>query len=354
MPTEMGPCRFSQYNVFMKNTARALCIRDLAFFSPNAATGYMELGPDFVRSAWQAVVIAGLMYDVRALLKVAAPDKDRALAVLDDQWQKLCKAFERGRQATWETLESVAQELAGIKLQVKPQAVPKVLLAGEIYVRFDDLCCGAMEDYYAKQGIMMKRPDVTEWLLYTDWLNLHRAASGMQGSGQAVSDMRSLSFLFRHWGKGMLSGDATAMAFARVRFKMWYETLIEQKARRILQRSGLLVTRQHGIDELVRHGAALLDPALEGEAILTIGTSLQLLDPSSDENYCGVVLVGPFNCMPSGVAESILKPHLRRKGIPFLMFQTDGNPIPSNLWSQMEVHAHRVSHVAETRQGRHT
>ena len=47
---------------------------------------------------------------------------------------------------------------------------------------------------------------------------------------------------------------------------------------------------------------------LTGEAILTVGAALhEILHP-----VCGIISIGPFGCMPSRVAESILSEKFTR------------------------------------------
>ncbi|MCX7591858.1 MAG: acyl-CoA dehydratase activase-related protein, partial [Kiritimatiellae bacterium] len=333
MPTANGPCRFGQYNVFMRKLVRNLRLEDVAMISPSAESGYRGLGAKFYLLAWHAVVAAALMYDIRALLKAAARDTPNALAIHEEQWQRILAALEHGISATWRAVRDAAKALRQVKLRMPARQVPRVLLTGEIYVRFDELCSGELEDYYAAQGIRVKRSDMPEWLYYTDWVLLHELA----GREAFPGDFFSPRALCRRIGAA-LRGDQTACKFVLQRGKLAFQQAVEQRMRRILGRSGLLVTEHHSVDEIVRLGARFLNPALRGEAILTVGAALKHLEHCPHENYCGLILIGPFNCMPTGVAEAILKPYLRRRGIPFLTFQTDGGPIPSNLRAQMEVH----------------
>ncbi|MGQ9661117.1 MAG: acyl-CoA dehydratase activase [Kiritimatiellia bacterium] len=346
MPTANGPCRFGQYNVFLRKLVRNLRLEDVALISLNAETGYRGLGAEFFLLAWHGVLAAGLMYDIRALLKAAARDVKSALAIHEEQWQGILKGLETGIMATWRALRRAAKELARIELRVPAHRVPRVLLTGEIYVRFDELCSDELEDFYARQGIMVKRSDTAEWVYYTDWLRLE------ENAGPYAYPRQFMGWnVFRRRLGAALRGDPNARKFVAVRAKLAFQQAVERRMRRVLSRSGLLVTGQHSVDEVVRLGAQFVNPALHGEAILTVGAALKHIEHSPDGNYCGLVLIGPFNCMPTGVGESILKPYLRHRGVPFLTFQTDGGPIPSNLRSQMEVHAYRVRRLASRRLG---
>ncbi|HOP41526.1 MAG TPA: hypothetical protein PLI53_10840, partial [Geobacteraceae bacterium] len=109
----------------------------------------------------------------------------------------------------------------------------------------------------------------------------------------------------------------------------------------------------HPVDmnHLMSKGAALLNPALTGEAILTISSAITEI---GDENH-GVISIGPFGCMPCRIAESILTYRLteekayfsRSRGkfwarhkdslhLPFLAIESDGTPFSQLVKTRLE------------------
>ncbi len=334
MPTTNGPCRFGQYNIYMKALVNMLGIEDVAVFSLSAANGYGGVGNRFLTSAWQGFVISDVMRDIRSVLNVLAEDKSDALRRFDEEWQKLLDAMDRGYTATWRALKKTAEALGGIKINGDPRKLPKVLLTGEIYVRSDELSRRGIEDAYADEGIMVKISDSTEWIYYTDWHYLNRIA----GNGHSWHDALTGKVFRKHLARAILRRDTTSRAFVRGRLKLWFEESVDKKARRILERSGLVPLTPHKIQDVVATGGFFIRPALTGEAILTAGSAKLVFEDHSTDNFCGVILIGPFNCMPTGVAESVVKPYARQQGIPYLTFETDGGPMPPNLRSQVEVH----------------
>jgi len=332
MPTASGPCRFGQYHMYMKQLVKSLELEDVAIMSPSAADSYGGLGWRFIRAALQCLVVSDLMRDIRSVLLVAAVDRRGALQVFDTEWKRLLDAMSRSYGETWRALAIVGRNLAAIPLARNPRELPRVLLTGEIYVRSDELSRRGIEDYYADEGIMVKIADSIEWVYYTDWHYLNR-----------LSDRNG--FPKRFLGTGIFlrhllqsPGNRTSRRFVKGRLKLAYERSVEVKARRILAPSGLLVTGSHPIDDVVRAGSDFVHPSLTGEAILTAGSTKLAFEHSPTENYCGTIFIGPFNCMPTGVAESVTKPYARKNGIPLLIFETDGGPMPPNFKSQMEVH----------------
>lgn len=334
MPTADGPCRFGQYNVYMKALVNMLGIEDVAVFSISAANGYGGVGVRFLMSAWQCFVISDVMRDIRSVLNVLAQDKPDALRRFDEEWQKLLKAMAQGYGATWRALKKAAVALSEIRIDGNPRELPKVLLTGEIYVRSDELSRRGIEDAYADEGIMVKIADSTEWVYYTDWHYLNR----ISGNGEAGHNALSRKAFKKHLALAMLRGNRTSRAFVRGRLKLWFERRVDSKIRRILARSGLVPLTPHDIEDIVGTGSFFMRPALAGEAILTAGSAKLAFEDHSSDNFCGIILIGPFNCMPTGVAESVMKPYARKHGIPYLTFETDGGPLPPNLRSQIEVH----------------
>jgi len=347
MPTANGPCRFGQYNVYIRMLIKMLKMEDVAVFSLTAENGYGGGGVGFVVSVWIGGVISSLMSDIRSVLKVAAADREDAMAVFEREWRRIIDAIPRGWFATWRALRRASRELAAVKLSRDPGSVPQVLLAGEIFVRCDELSCRGIEDMYAEEGIVLKTADPTEWVYYTDWQYLN-ALAGEQGY---PADFLGARFTRRQVKEALLRRDENCRKFLLGRAKLAFERWTERIIRRILGRSGLVVTRQHDIDHIVRRGAGFMSPALGGEAIVSVGSASEAMEHAPDENYCGVVFIGPFNCMPNGVAESLVKPYARRKGIPYLTFETDAGPIPPNTRSQMEVHMVRARRYGDLMSG---
>jgi hypothetical protein len=49
----------------------------------------------------------------------------------------------------------------------------------------------------------------------------------------------------------------------------------------------------------------------------------------SREGYDGLILIGPFNCLPFRISEAILKPLSNRQGMPILTYESDGYAVAS-------------------------
>jgi len=90
---------------------------------------------------------------------------------------------------------------------------------------------------------------------------------------------------------------------------------------------------------------------LRGETMLTVGLGLREII----HDACGVISIGPFGCMPSRVAESILKKEMTIVGkkripkttipqtvenatdsLPFYALETDGSTFPLQVEANLE------------------
>jgi len=74
------------------------------------------------------------------------------------------------------------------------------------------------------------------------------------------------------------------------------------------------------IGDVLRFAAPYLDPAFEGEAILSIGKMIELHRHGCD----GVINVMPFTCMPSTIVGAVMKRGDGGVGMPALSVSYDG------------------------------
>jgi predicted nucleotide-binding protein (sugar kinase/HSP70/actin superfamily) len=127
----------------------------------------------------------------------------------------------------------------------------------------------------------------------------------------------------------------------------WWEWRIKS----ILAQSKLYHFEMIEVEKTIDSARHLMNTKFRGEAILTTGLALrEILHDSS-----GVVSIGPFGCMPSRVAESVLKKEMNVEGkrrtpgwekradefadigdFPFLALETDGMPFPQIIEANLE------------------
>ena len=60
------------------------------------------------------------------------------------------------------------------------------------------------------------------------------------------------------------------------------------------------------------------------------------------EGYDGIIVIGPFNCLPFRISEAILKPLSIQHGMPILTYESDGYAVSPSFLRQVDVHIQQV------------
>ncbi|MBI9110826.1 acyl-CoA dehydratase activase [Maridesulfovibrio ferrireducens] len=322
MPTAKGPCRFGQYSVFMNDLVSRLEIPDLAIFSPSSTNGYGGLSTKVTLGIWQGIVAGSILEDIHATIVTAAKDKENALKLFWKVRQNLLDAMKTDWKEFSTALHKGAKDLSVIKLEKPIKEYPVISLLGEIYVRHDPLARRNLPERLSSEGFIVRVAPVLEWMKYTDWLN-RKGLEGKAGLGSII--------------------------------KQGVKGYYEKRIRSILSASGLVNFSGPDIQKIVKTAEPHISKHLTGEAVLTVGASLhEIITPS-----CGVISIGPFGCMPSRVAESILSENFKaisagKKAssvleddtrLPFLAIETDGNPFPQLIEARLEAFCLQASRL---------
>lgn len=323
MPQTDGPCRFGQYNVFMKNYIRKNRVPDVALLSLSSNDGYNGMPQGLARRAWLGLAIGDGLEEVRAGILTLARNREETLTAFRKASERIIDSLARSRyDDLMQTLRVEMTGLAPLPRRFDLQHVTRIALVGEIFVRRDDFSRQTLVEKLADNGILVRTAPVTEWLHYTDYC----VGAGLNGP---VSLKTRLTVMLK---KAVMRKD-------------------ERLIFRHLAASGFHDGHPVDMNHLMTRGAALLNPALTGEAILTISSAITEI---GDENH-GVISIGPFGCMPCRIAESILAYRLteekarfsRTRGrfwarnkdslhLPFLAIESDGMPFPQLVKTRLE------------------
>jgi len=319
MPSAPGPCRFGQYNVFTRRLMGKLDLPNITVFSPSSKNCYGGLGTKFYLAAWRAIVVGDIFDEMWSTIMTIAADKEDALRLLDDNHAAISETIDKSWRTFTRQLQKCAAELGTLTLNKKYEDVPKITLAGEIYVRHDPLSLQNLVEKMAARGFIIRTAQNSEWIKYLDWLIKNN-----------ILGKKSATFQLVHWLKEK----------------------IDSRIREILAPTGLFHHADMRVKHVVELGARYISPQLRGEAILTVGTAFHdILNPS-----CGIISVGPFGCMPNRVAEAILQEkfttsekrvQLNGKAFspifqqedskfPLLVIETDGGPFPQVIEARLE------------------
>jgi predicted nucleotide-binding protein (sugar kinase/HSP70/actin superfamily) len=253
-----------------------------------------------------------------------AVDQRNALELFNREWKKIVTKIESGSlKEIYEQLEVFASKLSNIKRIHSLENAVKVALVGEIYVRNEDFSKRELVEKLIDNNIVIKTAPVVENLYYTNY---------------------QVKRIYKH---------QLPTFGSRIKFKLQeiVQRKIELKVKNILSQSGFVENHPVDIDRIVKHSNELIPIDLEGEAIMTVGSALAEIV----QHASGVIALGPFGCMPSRVAESILNANMNVNAkaaasgkpvnlngsdilnLPFLSVETDGNLFPQIIQSKLEI-----------------
>jgi predicted CoA-substrate-specific enzyme activase len=322
MASADGPCRFGQYHIFSRRSIEKHQIPNAAVLSSVSTNGYGGLGYGTTTAVWRAVVIGDILDEIWATILAGAEDREEALSVLARENQAIMAVIHQDWSVLARQLKASAGNFSRVRLKKPYAEIPKISLIGEIYVRHDPISLQNLIERLADRGFAVRTAQNSEWFKYTDWLVRNK-----------IEGNTTLSWWMSYWVKRYFDG----------------------RIRKLLAPSGLFFCEEKmDVEPLIEAGGRFISPQLAGEAILTVGAALhEILHPA-----CGVISIGPFGCMPTRVAESILNEkftttekqklladhgkngwaHIlaRERKLPFLAIETDGNIFPQIIEARLE------------------
>lgn len=338
MPDASGPCRFGQYNIFMKLVVNNLKLENVAFMVLSAKNRYSGFGTKFSKRAWVSIVTSGIMDNIHNALKVLAEDPISAQNIFSECWEKTKSAIREYKSFSEykKVLRQVVKDLRKIPLKKQLHEAPKILVTGEIYVRWADFTTSQIVEDLAKEGFVVERSPISEWLKYHNIL---------------IKKGINRDYAQEHTDRLLFS------------LKTMFEKMYEKEITKILSGSGLADNHMDNVDEFVNIAERYMSPLMKGEAILTIGSSLKEVF----ERFAGVVVIGPFGCMPTRIAQSILAYTMNSQEklkicqydkqvnklagefskCPIFFVEVDGSPMPPITKSQFEVFTMTSKKVGE-------
>jgi len=268
-------------------------------------------------------VIADTIHDIENAIEVLAEDKESAKVSLNTEWKKILTELERGDfKSVFSQIELSALELKKIQLKSPLEEAMVISLTGEIYVRREEYSRLDLIKILNENGFIVRTAPITEYVYYTNYLQKRNIVKDL-----GIKDKLGL--------------------FLKERIQI----RLERKVKKLLSKSGLCEESMIDVDKTMGYGRELISEKLIGESILTVGLALrEILDDA-----CGIITIGPFNCIPSRFAEGILNKEmtldgkyrfgrLHRNGypqtltnLPYLHIETDGNVFPQITQSKIEI-----------------
>ena len=319
MPTTDGPCRFGTYHTLHRLILERLGHgKRVRLWSPSSSDNYF----DDVPAGFSALVLAGFSANDVLLeaLHDSRPVESRPGAAnrIYRHYQRLIvrrvqtasvtqlalpKAlFQAAYGALFglaPILDSAGRAFAKIRSE---RHLPRVLVAGEIFVRCDPFSNGNLIERLELHGLRVHLAPFSEWLEYID---------------QANRLARMPNFDDRLYG------------FVRQRIQERCHTLIGNH---------LGWRAPPRVADMIDAAAGLVRPELECETILTVGGALHEWRQGRID---AMVNVGPLECMPCKIAEAQLLQAAKNEQLLSLSLPTNGDSISQEQVDSFayEVHA---------------
>ncbi|KAF0157544.1 MAG: CoA-substrate-specific enzyme activase [Syntrophaceae bacterium] len=317
VPTTTGPCRTGQYFVFYDNLFKDLRLENVLVFTMDADNSYNELGTEFSKYAWWAAIIGDYMKDVETSLRTCAADPAEAMAIYDQIWQKMISVAERDITKVLPVLKEIADTISRIPLARKMEACPKVLIVGEIYVRRDDFAVDELIQQLSRHGIIGKISNVAEWLYYCDFVRHY----------ELKKKLRLIP-----WYRRVFAREFRDIIDWKIEHA--YKHHVEKNVRNTLGVTGLVPRAPHDMDEIMKNTEKhFVSHELYSEISISSGVAATAMM----DGYSGIVNISPFACLIGRVIEGLYTPWARERKYPTISIEIDGNLLPPNVLSKLEI-----------------
>jgi predicted CoA-substrate-specific enzyme activase len=317
VPTTTGPCRTGQYFVFYENLFRDLRMENVVVFTMDSDNSYTELGPEFTKYAWWAAIIGDYMKDVETSLRTCAADPVEAMRIYDHAWQKMLGVAEKDITKVMPVLKEIADTISTIPLARKMEDCPKVLIVGEIYVRRDDFAVDELIQHFSRHGIVGKVSNVAEWFYYCDFVRHYELK-------------KKLNLL--PWYRRVFAQEFRDLIDWRI--EHIYKKHVERKVRGTLSATGLVPHTPHDMKEIMKNTEKhFVGLDLYSEISISSGVAATAMM----DGFSGIVNISPFACLIGRVIEGLYTPWARERKYPTISIEIDGNLLPPNVLSKLEI-----------------
>ena len=293
MPTADGPCRFGQYRSVQRIFLDEMGLADVPIISPDAKDSYGEFGDlrtKFRRLAWRGLAATDILQKITHEIRPYEINKGETDSLYKKCLNMICKAVEMGGDEIFGVMREIKDLYKGVAVDKKERR-PIIGLVGEIYLR---------SHYFSNQNIIRKieglggevwLTPIAEWIFYCTDRYIARGMAErkygdvLRGYAQHFIQKQDEHKLLKPF-KGVLSN-------------------FEEPSSKEVQEKSL----------------KYLHPTFEGEAILSVGKSIDYVE----KGVSGIVNIMPFTCMPGMVVTALSKKFKEDyNNIPWLNMVYDG------------------------------
>ena len=321
-----APCVLDAYLDYLKRFIMEQQLLDFFLFVPTEENGQSAIDRiTLAKHTALTLLVADLLVEIEHVLRVVGTQG--SVDQLRQEWQRFVAAADSVDRFKTE-LSGFIERIAALPRTREPQVCPRVIVIGDFFTRFSPFFMDGVRDLYAEQGIILKPVDMTDLLFYHTYYPVAETAHewGMKPGGLAL--VKACSRILRRDGK----------QYMRNWIAYQVERWIEEDYRRLFAKTGLLVAGPNDAASLFEKASDYVSPVIYGEILPTVGRGLE----AEAEGYDGIIIIGPFNCLPFRISEAILKPFGIRHGMPVLTYESDGYAVSPSVLRQVDVHIQQV------------
>lgn len=331
-----APCVIDAYTGYLERFIGEQQLDDLFLLVPGTDNNHLGYDPVILaKYTLPALLVADIMIEIEQVLRVIGANG--SIDLLAEQWRQFL-ANARSLEEFHGQLPSFVERVAALPRQRDPLDCPRVLVTGDFFTRFSPFFMEGVRELYNHRGIILKPVDLNGLLLYGAYNMISETAGGWGLKPGGAAFAKACSRIFQPDGKEYL--------------RRWLAYQTEKRSeeyyRSIFRKSGCLLTLHSDAAATFADAAEHISPKIYGEVIPTVGDGIR----AGVEGYDGLIIIGPFNCLPFRIAEAILKPLSIQRGMPILTYESDGYAVSPSFLRQVEVHAQQVlDHHARSQGG---
>ncbi|MGA2809128.1 MAG: acyl-CoA dehydratase activase [Terracidiphilus sp.] len=321
-----APCVSEAYMDYFERFIAEHRLADVFMVSPAQENDYLGFDPsNLMKHMSPAVLVADILVELDNVLRVVgAPG---SLELFQQEWKRFAARARTLEEFSW-ALPAFVEYLAALPRMRDPMECPRVVVTGDFFTRFSPFFMDGVRDLYTARGIILKPVDLTDLFLYVTYDGMRETANnwGLKPGGFALA--RACTRMLESDGQQYLQQWWGYQAGRKA----------EQRYREIFMKTGLLVSSSNDIEAHFEKSSEHISPRIFGEITPTVGRSLN----AEYEGYDGILLIGPFNCLPFRISEAILKPLGIQQGMPLLTYETDACAVGPTVLRQVDVHIQQV------------
>jgi predicted CoA-substrate-specific enzyme activase len=300
MPAASGPCRFGQYNRLHRLILDELGLQKVPILVFDQTGGYRNdlsnMGKGFRINAWRSFIILDYIQKMALERRPYEVNKGETDAVYKEWLDRLIKNVGQDGGTLAAFSRKAREALEAIKIDTSTRK-PRIGIVGEIFVRSNHFANDGLIRKLEALGAQCGVPPIEEWFDYIDHQRKRRYRKHLEGG-------------WRDWTKQKLT-------------EIIMERLVEP-FRKEFGESVELFKRELSAQEIIDRGHQYLTPAVEGEAILSMGRVVEY----AEHGFDGIVNILPFGCMPGTIVSLLLHQFRQDYGLPVLNVVVEGTKDP--------------------------